>query len=199
VYRPAGRQSASCCRGEWAVSCMLDPSLYRTPRLTLRPPGPSDAAELFARIGSDPEVTRLVGWPRHTGIQDTAAFLDFAKAEWSRWPVGPLLITSQRDGALLGSTGLVFETPYRASTGFVLAKDAWGCGVASEALGAVVNIAAALRVQRLYALCHVGHEGSVRVLERCGFAREGALRKYAVFPNLGVPEPQDVYCYAQIL
>jgi [ribosomal protein S5]-alanine N-acetyltransferase len=112
---------------------------------------------------------------------------------------GPLLITSPTDGDILGSTGLAFETCYRASTGFVLAKDAWGLGFASEALAAVVDIAAALGVRRLYALCHVQHEKSVRVLELCGFVREGTLQKHTIFPNLGVPEPQDVYCYAQVL
>jgi ribosomal-protein-alanine N-acetyltransferase len=178
---------------------MLDPSLYRTPRLVLRPPGPADAAELFRRIGSDPEVTRWVGWPRHMSVEDTRAFLDFSQAEWAKWPVGPLLITSQGDGALLGSTGLAFETAWRAATGFVLAKEAWGSGFASEALTAVSNIAAAVAVRRLYALCHVRHEKSLRVLERCGFSREGVLRQHVVFPNLGAPEPQDVYCYARIL
>ena len=178
---------------------MRDPSLYRMPRLTLRPPVAADAAELFQRIGSDPEVTRWVGWPRHTSLEDTQAFLDFSQAEWARWPVGPLLITSPADGTILGSTGLAFETAWRAATGFVLAKEAWGFGFASEALAAVINIAAAVTVRRLYALCHVRHEKSLRVLERCGFSREGVLRQHVVFPNLGAPEPQDVFCYARIL
>jgi ribosomal-protein-alanine N-acetyltransferase len=177
---------------------MLDATLYQTPRLALRPPRHDDAQEVFQRIASDPEVTRFVGWPIHTSLRDTEAFLSFSQAEWTKWPVGPLLITSQRDGAILGSTGLAFETSYRASTGFVLAKDAWGSGFASEALAAVVNIASALSVRRLYALCHVQHAKSVRVLERCGFVREGTLHKHTVFPNLGVSEPQDVYCYARM-
>ena len=178
---------------------MLDATLYQTPRLALRPPRQDDTAEVFQRIASDPQVTRFVGWPMHTSLRDTEAFLSFSQAEWTKWPVGPLLITAQRNGAILGSTGLAFETSYRASTGFVLAKDAWGSGFASEALAAVVNIAAAMSVRRLYALCHVQHEKSVRVLERCGFVREGTLHKHTVFPNLGVPEPQDVYCYARTL
>jgi [ribosomal protein S5]-alanine N-acetyltransferase len=178
---------------------MLDASLYRTPRLVLRRPRRDDVAEVFQRIASDPEVTRLVGWPMHTAQADTEAFLSFADAEWAKWPVGPLLITSQKDSTIIGSTGLAFETSFRASTGFVLAKYAWGSGFASEALGAVVNIAAALSVRRLYALCHVQHEKSAGVLERCRFIREGVLHKHTVFPNLGMPEPQNVYCYAQIL
>ena len=143
-------------------------------------------------------MTRLVGWPRHKAVEETEAFISFSEGEWVRWPAGPLLITSRVDGAVVGSTGLSFETPYRASTGFVLKRSAWGAGLASEALGAMVRIADALNVRRLYALCYVGHERSIRVLERCGFAREGVLHKYLLFPNLGEPDPQDVFCYARV-
>ena len=112
---------------------------------------------------------------------------------------GTLLIRSRSDGAIIGSTGLAFETAYRAATGFVRAKDAWGSGFASEALRAMVRIAEVASVRRLYALCHVSHDKSARVLERCGFIREGTLHKHSVFKNLGVAEPQDVCCYAQLL
>jgi len=178
---------------------MPDASFYQTQRLALRPPGRDDLTQVFQRIASDPRVTRLVAWPMHTTIKDTEDFLAFSRAEWARWPAGPLLITSRKDGTLLGSTGLAFETAYRASTGFVLARDAWGSGIASEALAAMVSIAAGAGVRRLYALCHVQHQRSVRVLERCGFVREGTLRRHTVFPNLEMTEPQDVFCYAQIV
>jgi RimJ/RimL family protein N-acetyltransferase len=110
-----------------------------------------------------------------------------------------LLIESRVDGRILGSTGLSFETPYRAGTGYVLARPNWGQGFASEALGAVVGSAAQLGVQRLYALCHVAHPASARVLERCGFTLEGVLRRYLVFPNLDDRMAQDVRCYARCL
>lgn len=170
--------------------------MYKTPRLELRPPRADEAEVLFRRIASDPEVTRFVAWPTHTSIEDTEAFLAFSRAEWERWPVGPLLIVSQLDGAILGTTGLAFETPQRAATGFVLARNAWGAGFASEALRAVIDTARVTGVRRLYALCHVQHDRSMRVLRRCGFEREAILRRHTVFPNLGVPEPQDVCCYA---
>ena len=59
--------------------------------------------------------------------------------------------------------------------------------------------AGALGVRRLYALCHTGHEGSRRVLEKGGFIREGVLRQYMEFPNLAPGEPADVFCYSLIL
>jgi RimJ/RimL family protein N-acetyltransferase len=168
-----------------------------TSRLILRPPNADDAELIFSRFASDPEVTRFVGWPRHTSLQDTFSFLEFSSTEWARWPIGPLLIESRVDRMLLGSTGLAFETAARASTGYVLARDAWGFGYASEALRAVVDIAQTMAVTRLYALCHTAHTASIRVLERCAFAREAVLAQHAAFPNLGDNTPKDVACYVR--
>ncbi len=183
---------------ESMAASRLDPSLYQTPRLILRPPQRSDAREIFERYASVPEVMRWMAWPQHISVHQTEAFIGFSDGEWRRWSIGPLLITSRADGSLLGSTGLEFETPQRASTGYSLARDAWGQGLASEALSAVLRIADGLGVLRLYALVYVAHERSIRVLERCGFDREGTLRKYQVFPNSGLAEPLDVYCYARV-
>jgi ribosomal-protein-alanine N-acetyltransferase len=167
-----------------------------TPRLLLRKPEGTDAEAIFARYSSDPEVTRLLGWPRHTSIEATRAFLEFSAAEWARWPVGPLLIESREHGNLLGSTGLAFESPDTAMTGYVIAKDAWGKGYASEALRAVAEVARKVGVARLYALCHPDNPASFRVLEKCGFVCEGLLRRHSKFPNIDEHELCDVLCYA---
>jgi ribosomal-protein-alanine N-acetyltransferase len=167
-----------------------------TSRLILRPPLAEDAALIFRRYAGDPQVTRFVGWRRHASISETHSFLQFSTAEWGRWPVGPLLIESRNEGALLGSTGLAFESQERASTGYVLARDAWGFGFASEALAAMVELARDLAVTRLYALCHPSHAASIRVLTRCGFTAEGVLPTPMVFPNLDDDTPQSVACFA---
>ena len=173
------------------------PRAIDTPRLVLRPPEFADCELILERYASDPEVTRYLGWPRHRTIDDTRAFVEFSRHEWQRWPAGPYLAWS-RDGRLLGGTGLAFETPTRAATGYVLARDAWGCGLATEALAAMTALAGRLGVRRLYALCHVAHEASWRVLERGGFTREGVLRRHSEFPNLAPGEPADVFCYSRV-
>jgi [ribosomal protein S5]-alanine N-acetyltransferase len=175
------------------------PETIDTERIRLRRPAASDADAIFARYSSDPAVTRLVGWPRHTSVDAARAFIAFSDGEWTRSPSGPFLIESSDGTALLGATGLVFETPFRAQTGYVLAADAWGRGYATEALGAIVTLARSLAVRRLYALCHHEHRASARVLEKCAFSLEGRLRAYAEFPNLAPGEPQDVLCYAVLL
>ena len=174
------------------------PERIETARLVLRRPGRADAEAIFSRYSSDPEVTRFLGWAMHRSLDQTHAFLRFSDAEWQRWPAGPYLIEEKQAGALLGGTGLAFETSWRAATGYVLARQAWGAGYASEALRAMVALAAELGVRRLYALCHPDHPASQRVLERCAFAREGVLRRYVEFPNLQPGEPLDVVCYARV-
>src|SRR5438552_10421987 len=102
------------------------PEKVTTARLVLRRPHACDAADIFARYASNPEVTRYVGWPTHRTVDDTHGFLAFSDDQCDRWPAGPYLVCSRQDGSLLGSTGLMFESPQTAMTGYVLASDAWG-------------------------------------------------------------------------
>ncbi len=158
----------------------------------------ADAGAMFARYASDIEVSRYLAWQCHPSVDMTRQFLQFSETEWQRWPAGPYLIERRGTGELIGSTGFAFETPYRASTGYVLARDAWGCGYASEAVNAQVRLAGPLGIVRLYALCHVEHARSARVLEKSGFMFEGVLQKYLEFPNLAPGAPADVRCYSRI-
>ena len=175
---------------------MKAPETITTDRLLLRKPEGEDASDIFERYANDPEVTRFLAWPMHNSIDDTRAFLEFSDAEWDRWPAGPYLICSLTDGSLLGSTGLAFEVPFRATTGYVLARDSWGQGYATEALIAMRNLAADLGVERLYAMCHPEHRPSRHVLEKGGFEFEGTLRRFSEFPNLQPGVAQDVVSYA---
>ena len=175
---------------------MKAPIQLKTARLVLRQPLVGDAAEIFERYASNAEVTRFVGWPRHQSVQDTEAFVRFSAQEWEKWPAGPYLIFSRADSRLLGSTGLGFQTLEEAMTGYVLARDAWGQGFATEALTAIVELAPQVGVSRLFALCHPDHLPSRRVLEKCGFVRDDASRSAVEFPNLSPGVRQEAFCYA---
>ena len=101
--------------------------------------------------------------------------------------LGVYLIESRESGALLGSTGLLFGAPYRAMTGYVLAKDAWGRSYATEALRTMVETAGPLGVRRLYALCHHEHRASARVLENAGFPSKDASARTRSSRTSGPP------------
>jgi ribosomal-protein-alanine N-acetyltransferase len=145
------------------------PELIETARLVLRRPRPNDADAIYARYAGDPAVTTFLGWPTHRSLEDTRAFVRFSDAEWERWSAGPYVITARGDERILGGTGLSVETPYRAATGYVLARDSWGQGIAAEALRAMVDVAERLGLARVHAFCHPEHAASRRVLEKCGF------------------------------
>lgn len=168
-----------------------------TARLKLRKPDRSDAAAIFERYGQDEEVTRYLGWPRHRSLADTNRFLDFSDEQWKAWPAGPYLLFARADGRLLGSTGLGFEGPDRALTGYLLARDAWGAGYATEALTAMVQLARRLEVRQLTAHCHPDHRASIRVLDKCGFRNEGVQRQNTGFPNLAIRSPAEVLVFTQ--
>ena len=167
-----------------------------TERLALRRPTRADAEAIFARYASSQACTRYLAWPRHRSLADTHAFIDHSDAHWSQWPAGPLLILDRGDGRLLGSTGLEFENAQRASTGYVLAEDAWGQGVATEACDAMVGLARFVGVRELATFCHPDHAASQRVLAKCGFRHVGERVQHGAFPNLEI-DPGRVLLYAQ--
>jgi len=177
---------------------MRAPETTTTRRLLLRRPTLDDAPVIFDRYAGDRDVTRWLGWPRHLSVTETEAFIKWSDQSWSTTPAGPYLIFARQGGQLLGSTGLDIETPWRATTGYVLARDAWGQGYATEATFAMAELADALELRRLYAICHVEHRASARVLQKAGFQREGVLRRYIVFPNLGAGSPSDVECWSRV-
>jgi RimJ/RimL family protein N-acetyltransferase len=86
----------------------------------------------------------------------------------------------------------------RAEVGYVLARRYWGRGLMTEAAGAVVEwVIAQPEIHRVWATVDLDNAASQRVLEKVGMVREGVLRRWVVFPNLG-PVPRDVWSFARI-
>lgn len=161
------------------------PQRLETQRLVLRKPASADADGIYARYAGDAQVTRFLSWPRHRSVDETHAFIEFSDTQWRDYPAGPYLIES-RTGLLLGGTGLRIEGVDRAATGYVLARDAWGLGYATEALKAMISVAREVELRELYAICHVNHAASQRVLEKCRFSCSARLDVH--FPNLSAGE-----------
>ena len=173
------------------------PERLVTQRLVLRRPRSADAAAILQRYAGDSEVTRLLAWPRHRSVQDTLSFLSWSDQAWGSTPAGPYLIFDRED-RVLGITGLDVGTPWRAATGYVLRRDAWGRGLATEVTVAMTRLADDLGMVRVHALCHPDNTASARVLAKAGFLREGVLRRHTWFPNIGLDEPQDVEIWARV-
>lgn len=180
-----------------AVPMRKAPVIVESARLQMRRPAPVDAATIFERYAADPEVLYYIGWPRHRTVADSEAFIAFSDAEWRRWPAGPYLIWSLDGTRLLGGTGFAFDTATRASVGYVLARDAWGCGYATEALRAMIDLAPRLGLRELTAACHTAHAASARVLAKCGFEARGVQPRHAVFPAIDPDAPLDALVFTR--
>lgn len=175
---------------------MQAPVNIETARLILRKPELTDKQEIFDRYATDAEVCTYLAWPRHRTLVDTVAFVEFSDSLWHSWSTGPYLIFLQSTGELLGSTGLELETRRQATTGYVLARDAWGRGYATEALLAMCDLAAALGVEQVTTCVYPAHMASRRVLEKAGFIVDDTLPQQFEFPNLKPGKRVDVVSYS---
>jgi RimJ/RimL family protein N-acetyltransferase len=145
----------------------------RTPRLLLRPGFPEDAPALAAGM-SDKAIARnlaVVPWP-YT-LRDAEAFLASP-----RDPILPsLLIFERTDGAprLIGSCGLGRRPSGAVEMGYWIARSSWGRGFATEACGALIDIAGALGLASLEGSHFIDNPASARVLEKLGFEPLGLI------------------------
>lgn len=145
----------------------------RTARLLLRPGFPEDAPAL-AQAMSDKAIAcnlAVVPWP-YT-LRDAEAFLASPKD-----PVLPsFLIFERTDGAprLVGSCGLARRPSGAVEMGYWIARPFWRRGFASEACGALIDIARTLSLSSLEGSHFIDNPASSRVLEKLGFEPIGII------------------------
>ena len=143
----------------------------RTARLLLRPGWAEDAPALAAAIADERIVRNLATAPWPYRLRDAEAFL-----AQPRDPVLPSFLIFERTDAeprLLGSCGLGRRPSGGVELGYWVARPFWGCGIATEAGTALIEIARALRLPRLQASHFLDNPASGRVLEKLGFEPVG--------------------------
>lgn len=160
---------------------MTEGIVLATPRLRLREYTDDDFPAVHA-YASDAEVTRYMRWGPNSE-EDTRAFLRLGAAQRGERPRRhfDLAITLAADGRLVGGGGLhVAEPEHRgAFMGYVLHRDHWGRGYASEAARAMLAFGfERLGLHRIWAVCDPANTISARVLEKIGMRREGHLREH---------------------
>ncbi|MDQ7993005.1 MAG: GNAT family N-acetyltransferase [Propionicimonas sp.] len=169
-------------------------TLLRTPRLLVRRFEPSDGAGLHSYL-SRPEAVRYEPY----GVQSLAQ----CEEEASRRSHDPAFwaVCLATSGTLVGNLYFNAEEPpeWRSyELGYVFHPDHWGNGYASEAARAFVGRAFAdWGAHRVVARCNPANLASWRLLERCGFRREGRLvgnASFALDPE-GQPVWQDTFLY----
>ena len=145
----------------------------RTPRLLLRPGFPEDAPALAAAIADEAIVRNLAVVPWPYGLRDAEAFLASP-----RDPILPSFLIFERTPAeprLIGACGLGRRPSGAVEMGYWISRPYWGCGFATEACLALIDIARALALPSLEGSHFVDNPASARVLDKLGFEPVGIV------------------------
>lgn len=174
------------------------PEQLSTERLNLRPLRPEDAEAVFEGWASKTEVPRWMVWSRHQSVDDARRFLEWVAETNANGASRDWMILAPPAGEPVGTIGLRTLSSFSYELGYVLAPSAWGRGFATEAVRAVTEAAFALEdTARVQAHCHPDNAASLRVLEKCGYEREGLLRRCQLLPNIS-DEPQDLFLFSRV-
>jgi RimJ/RimL family protein N-acetyltransferase len=136
-----------------------------------------DDVDAVAPAFVDPDVGGEAGMPPFEA-EDLRAFVTHAMPQFmASGRLAPYLI--EADGEVLGGISLHHFDDGRRSIeiGYWLFAHARGRGLASRAVGGLVDWAFANGVRRVEAVVRLENEASNRVLERLGFRREGVKRR----------------------
>ncbi|OHD02123.1 MAG: GNAT family N-acetyltransferase [Sphingopyxis sp. RIFCSPHIGHO2_01_FULL_65_24] len=144
-----------------------------TARLVLRQLRDDDAAALFPAL-SDPEVMTWWSSGPHASLAETADYVKGNAAEGQGFLCWAI---TAGDDAALGWVILIDGKPGVKEVGYILRRDRWGDGIAREAVGRVIEHGFDdPTVRRIFADTDPENPGSIGLLERLGFQREGRLR-----------------------
>ena len=150
-----------------------------TQRLRLRAPANADVAALF-EIYKDAEAMRYWSRPAMADIAEAESLLGEFQSHAGNEALFQWVIASREDDLAIGTCTLfrIETTHRRAELGYIVRRDHWGRGLASEALTAIVNFAfGTLGLHRIEADIDPRNIRSVRAVTRLGFHFEGRLRE----------------------
>lgn len=156
---------------------MTPPTLH-TDRLTLRPHCAVDLSACHA-LWSDPAVVRFVGGAAQDRQAVWFRLLRYA-GMWSLLGYGMWVVQDRATGAFLGEAGLLSAKRGIAAldgvpeAGWVFGPAAWGRGIATEAMQAVLDWAdRALEADTIRCIIEPDNAASMKVAAKLGFLPYG--------------------------
>jgi RimJ/RimL family protein N-acetyltransferase len=141
-----------------------------TPRLSLVALTFEHAPAVF-EYASDPEISRLVAWPRHENLEASRRFVARSMVGYAEGGHYEWGLMRRTDQAFLGTCGFGALDASRGvgELGYVLAKPYWGQGYATEAAAAVVQFGfAQLGLRLIEAQAFFENVASLRVMVKLG-------------------------------
>jgi ribosomal-protein-alanine N-acetyltransferase len=159
-----------------------------TPRLTMRPARETDVPLLFNALRRNTEYLRA--WSPAPAAGEKRVTLTLVAREIARWRTlwrrgdtyAFYLFPREDPATIIGRLTLgrisrgVFQNAY---TGYWIDRDRQGTGLTTEAMTGALGFAfEKLGLHRVQAAIMPHNPGSIRVVEKCGFRKEGYAERY---------------------
>ncbi len=145
-----------------------------TARLVLRQLQLDDAVALFPVL-SDPVVMTWWSSGPHQSLAETEDYVANNAIEGRDYQCWAITLVGNDDA--LGWVILIDGKPDVKEIGYILGRRHWGNGIGREAVGRVIDYGFdELKLRRVYADTDPENVGSIALLGRLGFQREGRLR-----------------------
>lgn len=152
----------------------------------------ADHASAYIELANHPEIGWRINQPIPFTQADFDALIENLKNKPRRYSWMIL-----RQNVICGGINFAPAThTHLYQGGYWLHPEHWGKGMAAQALQLVCNfLFKEVGVERVQAVVEPGNPPSIRVLEKCGFIREGLLHKFYPSRHRGLI---DVYMYAKV-
>lgn len=163
-----------------------------TERLILRPIMMEDAEDMF-EYAIDEEVTKYITWDPHESLDVTRATIqDFFLSREEKGLLPSFAVVIKETNKMIGTCDTVGIINRFGSVeiGYTLNRNYWGKGYATEATRALCTyLFKEIGVRRIEIRHHPDNIGSRRVIEKCGFVKDGVSRKCMRFGDEYVDIP----------
>ncbi|MFZ7824263.1 GNAT family N-acetyltransferase [Priestia sp. 40] len=150
-----------------------------TERLILRKITLDDVEDMYSYCSNE-EVSKYVTWETHQALDDTINFVKFVLNQYENGKIAPWAIEYKENGKLIGTIDFIsWHIEHNiAEIGYIISKDYWGNGIATEAVSEVIKFGFNhMDLIRVQARCFAENKGSACVMKKLGMSFEGTLRK----------------------
>ena len=160
----------------------MDQPALKTTRLLLRPYTMADAPALRPIVSDREVAVTTLRIPHPYPENGEIEWLNSIKPKWADGSAAVFAITLAAGGELIGSIGLVITREHRhAEMGYIIARQRWGKGYATEAATAVLQFGfETLDLNRIHAHHMTINPASGTIMRRIGMRYEGTMRRHII-------------------
>ncbi|HDM8207722.1 GNAT family N-acetyltransferase [Vibrio campbellii] len=153
----------------------------------------SDAVPLFDNYLGDEKACLYLNRQAHLSSTQTLQSINRWRSQYELAHPNILVLAIEEIVSQV-PIGCLVLIPEKSSSEihFGISRNYQGKGYATQACMLGIEYLKSIGVEEVHTAPHIDHQASIRVLEKCGFKKQGVLKEYAVFPALS-DEPQDCW------